>query len=162
MKVYLECKTVGIIILQIIFCGSINELCPTKIYNYSSMQIKDANKMSLWSIDNNDNINQKSLFAFSYAMKKIWEHQNPKNCSEAKFLISPGRGGQGFGSIIHSHGDQLAFAMNLGRILIRHPVEESVWEFNNSFCKKQKLTNYECYYEPYSSCTLNDKKKKKN
>eukprot|EP00607_Mallomonas_marina_P003011 CAMPEP_0182435834 /NCGR_PEP_ID=MMETSP1167-20130531/77916_1 /TAXON_ID=2988 /ORGANISM="Mallomonas Sp, Strain CCMP3275" /LENGTH=128 /DNA_ID=CAMNT_0024627299 /DNA_START=196 /DNA_END=579 /DNA_ORIENTATION=+ len=114
--------------------------------------------MRLWDLRHvNESDYRETLYGFSAAMKAVWDHQHPADCSKAKFLISPGHAA-GFGSQYHVEGSFLAIAMNLDRVLIAHPVFPSSWQFENPHCqtKEKKYTNFDCYYEPYSSCTIQD------
>eukprot|EP00607_Mallomonas_marina_P001628 CAMPEP_0182432012 /NCGR_PEP_ID=MMETSP1167-20130531/53324_1 /TAXON_ID=2988 /ORGANISM="Mallomonas Sp, Strain CCMP3275" /LENGTH=421 /DNA_ID=CAMNT_0024619029 /DNA_START=196 /DNA_END=1461 /DNA_ORIENTATION=- len=112
--------------------------------------------MRLWDLRHvNESDYRETLYGFSAAMKAVWDHQHPKNCSTAKFLISGGHAA-GFGSQYHVEGSFLAIAMNLGRVLLPHPIFPHQWPFKNSFCREFHHTNFHCYYEPYSSCTYED------
>ena len=67
----------------------------------------------------------------------IWEHQNPPNCSEAKFLISGGWP-YGFGSRIHMEGWVMGIAMQLDRVFLIHPDGDNViWETSNNYCRNE-------------------------
>jgi len=97
-----------------------------------------------------------SLYGLKYGLDAIWRNQHPRNCSEAKFLVSGGWP-YGFGSRIHVEGWGLAIAMELGRVFLHHPDGDNIfWETNNPHCKAQGKLNLECYYHPWSSCTIND------
>jgi hypothetical protein len=99
------------------------------------------------------------LFGLDYAMEAINENQHPVNCSEAKFLIGGFHYG-GFGSFIHAASAPLGFAMNLGRVYLQNPstYPQTKWEWNVPFCHTHHpgKQNLECYYEPWSSCTIYD------
>eukprot|EP01041_Mallomonas_annulata_P007623 gene7625-15610_t len=130
--------------------------CAKLEFNKKPLDTAERKRMRLWPVHDNDHSNgSESLYGFSHAMKVIWDHQHPKSCADAKFLISHGHN-SGFGSILHVEGSFLAIAMNLGRILLPHPKFPSDWQFDNPFCKKHDFKNFYCYYEQYSSCTYND------
>ena len=51
----------------------------------------------------------------------------------------------------------------MGRVFLLNPkssvqsiILNNTYQVNNSFCKDRKKFNLECYYEPLSSCTLED------
>ena len=104
----------------------------------------------------------------------MWDNQHPNNCSKAKFLISSGWFG-GFGSVIHVEGVVLAIAIELNRVLLPHPdgvvrgwprdfgynIDQG-WQVDTHFCRDQNTNSLDCYYEPWSSCTLEDALRGKN
>jgi hypothetical protein len=98
-----------------------------------------------------------TLFGFGEALDIIWKHQHPEDCSTAKFFISGNHNG-GFGSELHVQSSALGVAMNMGRVYLQNTesFETVEWEFSNSHCQTQNKTNLECYYEPWSSCTIFD------
>jgi len=97
-----------------------------------------------------------SLYGLKAGLDLIWKNQHPANCSEAKYIVSGGWP-YGFGSRIHVEGWGLAIAMELGRVYLQHPDGDNIfWETNNAHCKSQKKATLECYYEPFSSCTIQD------
>jgi len=97
-----------------------------------------------------------SLYGLQAGLDAIWKNQHPANCSEAKFLVSGGWP-YGFGSRIHVEGWGLAIAMELGRVYLLHPDGDNIfWETNNPHCKSQGKSTLDCYYEPVSSCTIQD------
>jgi hypothetical protein len=99
------------------------------------------------------------LYGIEEALSEIWKNQHPTDCSKAKFLISNNWNG-GFGSEIHVAGAALGLAMNLNRVFLQNPftLDNLEWQVNNPFCKNQspQKHNLECYYEPWSSCTIHD------
>lgn len=120
-----------------------------KLWSYTSNPIlKDA------VMDNK----QKSLHIHGIfeALKVIYENQHPKNCSTAKFLISPQRKTCGFGCEIHLDGVALALALKSGRVLLDTADRVLSWEVNNTFCQSNNERGKTCYYEPWSSCSLED------
>eukprot|EP01041_Mallomonas_annulata_P005082 gene5082-10171_t len=98
------------------------------------------------------------LFGLEYSLEKIYQHQHPKNCSAVKFIINPSQRVAGFGSEIHVEGALLAYAMSTNRVLIDNEITTHFmsWKFKNKFCSSQKKFNKECYYLPWSSCSLDD------
>lgn len=128
------------------------------------------NMINLWP-GLNDHKSGESIYGAMFSLAKIWNHQNPQNCSNVKFLISKGWGA-GFGSVLHVEGSVLAIAMEMGRVLLMHPdgpvrpnrtvlgasgVDNS-WQVNVPYCWRQRNPSQtlECYFEPVSSCTVQD------
>jgi hypothetical protein len=91
------------------------------------------------------------LYGTAYAQKKIWNHQNPAECYDAKFLKY--RHGNWVGSIanhISVLGQALALAMNLGRVLILDDQD-----FNFPFADPESCPDdntWGCYWKPISHC----------
>ena len=103
--------------------------------------------------------NLDSLFGCEYALEKIWFNQHPVNCSRAKFLIINDWYDGGFGSQMHVMGAALGLALNFGRVLLQIPVAHAKlqWQVNSTFCLfGNSKKNLECYYEPWSSCSVFD------
>lgn len=98
-----------------------------------------------------------TIYGMEYAFGAIWKHQHPADCSKAKFLINGFHNG-GFGSELHVLGAVLGLGLEMGRVVIQNPlVHPSVsWEVDNPFCKNSDTRNLQCYYEPWSSCTIYD------
>lgn len=100
-----------------------------------------------------------TVYGFGRAMKTIWQHQHPKDCSNAKFLLN-GFHYAGIGSILHVAGAGLGFAMDLDRVYLQNPFSSSAtkWEWDVPFCKEHSPSSIDidCYYEPWSSCTIFD------
>ena len=103
-----------------------------------------------------------TVFGFREAISIIWEHQHPSSCKDSKFLISGGFP-HGFASVVHVEGSALAFAMETGRIYLPNPTGpvqvghlDNRWQVRNPHCRSQNKNNMECYYEPWSSCTIED------
>lgn len=123
----------------------------------------ETNKFKLWpDLANSYQLSRgEDLFGFWNAMEVIWKNQHPPDCSKAKFLVSNGYG-SGFGSQVHVEGNGLTIALNTGRVYLMHPGGPErlkhfmYWQTDNSHCKSQKKRTLECYYEPWSSCTLQD------
>ena len=128
-----------------------------RIYDYESKAInfKPDNKIGLWPnlVSHEQLKHGKILFGFRKAINTIRKHQNSQNCSTAKYLVSYGFQ-SGFGSRIHveASGFTIAFQTNriyLSHIHIKNPIQ-------NEFCIKQGKDTLECYYLPWSKCTLKD------
>lgn len=91
-------------------------------------------------------------------MDIIWKNQNPPDCSKAKYLLSD-NWHQGFGSEVHVLGVGLAIAVSLGRVYLQSPNDQKLWRINTEYCKNHPngvRRNTECYYEPWSKCTIDD------
>jgi hypothetical protein len=127
-------------------------------------------KWKLWPdvISKQDLTDGETMYGFEAGMEAIWRNQHPADCSTAKYLISGGFE-SGFGSEIHVIGVGLALAMNMGRVYVMFPDHgdssltakmDSLNRFqvDIDYCKNQgpgKLS-LDCYYEPWSSCTIED------
>jgi hypothetical protein len=86
-------------------------------------------------------------------MEIIWKTQNPPDCRKAKFYVVEGFM-QGFGSEFHVYGVALAIAVDHGRVLLVKGGWK--WRYKNDFCRSQQKSNLECYFLPWSKCTLED------
>eukprot|EP01041_Mallomonas_annulata_P001847 gene1847-3587_t len=126
--------------------------------------IQFGNKYKLWpDLIKKENIpSSKSLYGFREAIDKIWKNQHPINCNTAKYIISNGWGG-GFGSAIHVESSMFSLALQLKRVYIQNPFgpinderANHMWHINNSYCQGRNKSTLECYYEPWSNCTIND------
>lgn len=102
-----------------------------------------------------------TLFGFYDALDVIYKHQHPENCSQVKFLVSGGYP-SGYGSQVHVEGQGLAAALDSGRVFLRHPGPPTNlrhffgWQTNTALCKAAGTDTLDCYYRPWSSCTLAD------
>ena len=88
------------------------------------------------------------LYGTAYAQRVIWEHQNPSDCSKAKFLEYR-HDVSGIGSQLHLHGQALALAMHLGRILVL-PQDAQMHYYDKSFCPGEE--NWDCWFQPITWC----------
>eukprot|EP01041_Mallomonas_annulata_P014324 gene14324-30496_t len=135
---------------------TVSETC----HHYYRSTFRHEKELKLWNNIHSDDKNKvtTNLYASEIAIKSIYKHQHPENCATAKFIISPAQRSAGFGSEIHVEGALLAFAMLTGRVLLDNPdsIEGMSKRFKNPFCLAQNKTNKECYYEPWSSCTIYD------
>lgn len=108
------------------------------------------------------------LVGFKEMIQAIWENQNPPDCSTAKYMIEGGWE-EGFGSETHIIGAGLGMAMNMKRVYLMNNLGNKNYTMNliklenrygfqidNSFCRDQGKLSLECYYEPWSKCTLKD------
>eukprot|EP01041_Mallomonas_annulata_P006284 gene6284-12725_t len=136
-----------------------------------STTVKDLDSIyGLWpNLQNKKDFSSgETLYGFRESIQIIWNHQHPPDCSKAKFMISNGWPG-GFGSVAHVEGLTLAIAMELGRVLLPHPDGpvrgpprdlgwhyDQGWHVDNTYCKEQNQTTMDCYFEPWSSCTIED------
>lgn len=132
--------------------------------------VSEANKekWKLWPdvVSKRDLLEGETMYGFEEGMEAIWKNQHPEDCSTAKYLISGGFE-SGFGSEFHVIGVGLAMAMNMGRVYVMFPDHGdsslmAKMDSNNRFqvdidyCKKQGKLSLDCYYEPWSSCTIED------
>lgn len=135
--------------------------CPehsSKTKPYSSEFI---DRLRLWPnlMRQEDLENGETLYGSEEMLEIIWNNQNPKNCSEAKFLISGGWP-YGFGSRIHMEGLGLGIALQMGRVYLDHPDGDNIfWETSNTYCNNPEHYDQtmKCFYQPFSSrCTMAD------
>jgi hypothetical protein len=106
------------------------------------------------------------MYGFAEGIEHAWKHQHPANCSQMQFLVVEAGWDQGFGSETHVIGSGLAVAMNMNRVYVLRLNKENTDEFklkrnyafeiDTSFCREQKKMSLECYYLPWSSCTMKD------
>ncbi len=84
-------------------------------------------------------------FNDTVAMQEIlFAHQNPANCSAAKFYIMLSIWNLGFGSSLHVRADQLLKALSVGRVFIQMAVD-GPWDFAPTSCY---AANHDCYFLP--------------
>ena len=131
------------------------------------VSLANKDKWKLWPdlVSQKDQIEGETMYGFEDAMEAIWKHQHPEDCSKAKFLISGGFE-SGFGSEFHVIGVGLALAMNMGRVYIMFPDGQNQltdkmhsnnrFQVDIDFCRKQNKFSLECYYEPWTQCTIED------
>jgi hypothetical protein len=93
------------------------------------------------------------LILFRKAIGVIWKNQHPPDCKKAKYLIAEGFH-QGYGSELHVYGVVLALAVDMGRVFLQKG--GWTWRFKNKFCESQGKKSLECYYHPWTPCTLED------
>lgn len=139
----------------------------TKYYNSTDYLkpklIEPGNAFGLWPglIRARDVDDGETLFGFYDAISILYKHQHPENCSTAKFLISGGYA-SGYGSQVHVEGQGLSAALDSGRVFLRHPGPPTNlrhffgWQTNTELCQRAGTTTLDCYYRPWSSCTLED------
>ena len=139
---------------------------PTYQRHIKVTPIIDQNFYRLWPnfVREREVLHGETLYGFYEAIDKIWRNQHPVNCSAAKFIISNGWP-WGFGSTVHTESAIFSVALELGRVYLPHPKGringltfgfDHNWQFDTSFCRKQKKFSIECYFEPWSSCTIKD------
>ncbi len=129
---------------------------------------QEKENWKLWPevVSQRDKIDGETLYGFKTGMEEIWINQHPTDCSKAKFLISGGFE-SGFGSEMHVIGAGLALAMSMNRVyimladrgdssLMDKMHSSNKFHVDNDYCRNQTKLNLDCYYEPWSSCTLHD------
>lgn len=103
---------------------------------------------------------KESLYGFAHAMKVIWENQHSVNCKDAKFLLFSAGGNCGYGCDAHFESVALNWALKTGRVLLRRTKHASSammnYAFQFEYCNQAHEHNWRCYYEPESSCSLED------
>jgi hypothetical protein len=82
-----------------------------------------------------------------FAQRIISFHQNPANCSTARWLSSTHVAG--FGSVLHVNTAALAYAMNRGAILVweQHPLFRPHGDY------KCAVETFDCIFEQITNCT---------
>jgi hypothetical protein len=106
------------------------------------------------------------MYGFEEGMEALWKNQHPEDCSRARFLIGGGFE-SGFGSEIHVLGSGMALAMKMNRVymlladrgnsrLMDKMNSNNRFQVDIEYCRNQSKLNLDCYYEPWSSCTLQD------
>jgi hypothetical protein len=138
----------------------IPESCP-KDYDKAPSQ-DDIKRWKLWPNLLSSLGKGESIYGFTEAMDIIYKNQHPPDCKNAKFLIGEGWL-QGFGSQVHIEGIGLGVALQLGRVYVPNPLGpgknsevDHTWHVTNSYCQKQGKTTLECYYEPWTHCSVED------
>lgn len=126
-------------------------------YHEKSGKIDVDNKYKLWPglILGPDQDTGEMLFGFLDAMEAIWQNQNPPDCSTANYFIAESWY-QGFGSEVHVLGVGLAIAVATNRVFLQDPKDFRDWRIKVPHCEKQNKKNSECYYQPWSKCTIED------
>lgn len=122
------------------------------------VMIDENHPFRLWPnlVRNQDLKFGKVLFGFHAATEIIWKHQHPPDCKNAKFMISRGWV-SGFGSMVHVEMAGLALAMEMGFVYLQSARTQMLWQVRkSSFCSGRNQSTMECFYEPWSSCTLKD------
>ena len=122
----------------------------------------------LWPdlISARDMVEDEVMYGFEEGMEAIWKNQHPADCSKVKYLISGGFE-SGFGSELHVIGAGLALALSMNRVYVMLPdqmgstMNDKMHSINKfqvdiDFCRNQSHLNLECYYEPWSNCTIKD------
>ena len=139
--------------------------CQEKYYNQADFlkpqQLAPDNKWGLWPdlTRQRDVEDGEVLFGFYEAMDILYNHQHPKDCQDVKFLVSAGYGA-GYGSQVHIEGQGLQAALDSGRVYLRHPGSPTKlrhffgWQTDTDFCRTQGTNTLDCWYRPWSSCTL--------
>ena len=134
-------------------CGSNTTHIPDKVTP------EQVQKYNLWQVkqSKDDWTYGESMTGFLEGMDALWKHQNPEDCSKAKFMIA-GDWEEGFGSEIHVLGAGMAAAVAMGRVYVMtkrdKAVSHSFWQVDTEHCRAQGNTkNHECYFEPWTHCT---------
>ncbi len=85
----------------------------------------------------------------------VWDHQHPRDCESANFLIGTAPA-SGFGANLQMEADNLALALILNRVYIQAPItpDSMEWTINTPHCQKQRKRNAECYFEQLTNCTM--------
>lgn len=131
---------------------------------FQPLSNQDIKTWKLWPdlMTEDDQKNGEVVYGFKQAMDSIWKNQHPPDCSKAKYLIANGFV-SGFGSEIHVVGVGLALAMNMNRVFIMDPAGpkatdflNNTWQTRTPFCSDQNKITLECYFEPWTHCSIND------
>lgn len=139
------------------FIESVSDDCK-KYYknNLSPVAYTSENKYGLWpNLVNSYQLKHgQQLFGFQEAIEIIWKNQHEQDCKTANFTIAIDWN-HGFGSRIHVEGSGLREALNSNRVYLMRS-DAPIHFVNNSHCRKQNISSFECYYLPWSACTLSD------
>lgn len=81
----------------------------------------------------------------------LYDFQNPRDCSKAKFLLRLEPWQAGFGSSIHTIASSMLKSLAHGRIYVEAPNQN--WIFAATHCFDLKSSS-ECYFLPLSHCPL--------
>jgi len=84
----------------------------------------------------------------------IWKNQNPADCRKAKYLITEFFH-SGFGSEHHVNTVVLGIALEENRVLLLKD-DLGHLRYENKFCSDQNARSMDCYFLPWSKCTLED------
>ena len=143
--------------------GSIKQLTDecSVIQHPNKISLMVTESFKLWSGLQSRDSEFETVFGFADAIEAVYKHQHPKDCTKSKFLLAPANFGCGFGCQQHVVGMGLAIAMNAGRIYVQHPGgpgKENPNEAmtNSNHCKTQDRRNMECYFEPWTNCSIQE------
>lgn len=138
-----------------------NFQCPS--YHDATRPYDDdfIHNLKLWPnlMSEYDKKNGETLYGSREALKTIYNHQHPQDCSKVQYMISKGWGNGGFGSQIHVETATLALAMQMNRVLVLSPLTSGGKNkiFHEvPFCQKRDVKGLDCYWESWSNCTLAD------
>lgn len=88
------------------------------------------------------------------AQELVWQHQHPKDCSTAKFLLyhnpALGEGSHGVGSVLHLETAILGIAMSAGRVLVEVP---GTYLTDHPYCGDRNTLDT-CYFRPLTHCKV--------
>lgn len=88
------------------------------------------------------------------AQELVWQHQHPKDCSTAKFLLyhnpALGEGSHGVGSVLHLETAILGIAMSAGRVLVEVP---GTYLTDHPYCGDRNTLDT-CYFRPLTHCQV--------
>jgi hypothetical protein len=88
------------------------------------------------------------------AQDLVWQHQHPKDCSTAKFLLyhnpALGEGSHGVGSVLHLETAILGIAMSAGRVLVEVP---GTYLTDHPYCGDRNTLD-SCYFRPLTHCKV--------
>jgi len=87
------------------------------------------------------------------AQKLLYDWQHPFSCKSRKFVVSDGSIGNGLGSNVHVSSAHMAFAMHFDAIFLW---SRNAGEKYTDIQTCLGLTNFECFVDPPSNCTLED------
>lgn len=78
-------------------------------------------------------------------------HPDPNTCSRQKYLVGHHTPSQGLGSLLHVTSYLVAAALQHNRLLVWSPSAGS--DFVDKSCGPNGETNFDCIFEPISSCS---------
>lgn len=136
-----------------------------EIYHHDAFDTSWYSNMKLWpGLHHNfpqkhQHTTDRGIHGWRWAVNEIYKKQHPppeQDCKQQKFMI----GSEfwfGFGAEFHVWGAALAGSLSMDRIFIQSPDAKDKFQISNDFCKESPSPeNLECYYEPWSSCVLED------
>ena len=96
------------------------------------------------------------IVGWRWAVDEVHKRQHPpvETCKSGQKYLIAHEFPYGFGAQFHVWGGMLNSALSLSRILLQSPDEITPSFLKNPLCGN--ASNLECYFEPWSSCTLED------
>mmetsp|Transcript_5138 Transcript_5138/g.14782 ORF Transcript_5138/g.14782 Transcript_5138/m.14782 type:complete len:436 (+) Transcript_5138:231-1538(+) len=103
-----------------------------------------------WTVQDVRSGQGEALHGTSLAQRELFRHQNPQDCSNARFLVHKSQL-SGIGSMIHQASIALAAALDTDRVMIFQNPDSHVL-LSDDYCHNMKAMDV-CYFLPISNCT---------